>query len=83
MQVMLLDSSVHLSPPVLVIPLPSDVMLLGTGMGSPSGEWVGAVIVPWYTAQQVPHLHVDQAVPLQLYLGQSLEQQILLPIHQH
>ena len=37
-QVVLLDSSLQLLPPVLVIPSPSDVLLLGTGMESPSGE---------------------------------------------
>ena len=38
LQVMSLHSSLHLPPPVPVVPSPSDVMLLGTGVDSPSGE---------------------------------------------
>ena len=76
---MLLGSSQHLPPPVLVIPSPSDVLLLGTGMGSPSGEWVGAVSVCWHITQQAPHLLVDLAVSSQL----GLELGLVLPSHQH
>ena len=79
---MLLDSSLHLPPPVLVIPSPSDVQLRGTVMESPSGEWVGAVNVLCYTVQQVPLVHVELAVLSQLQLELGLEQ-VLLPIHQH
>ena len=42
LQVMLLDSSLQLPPLVLVIPSPSDVLLLEMEMESPSGEWVAA-----------------------------------------
>ena len=81
LQVLLLDSSLHLFPPVLVIPSPSDV-LLGTGMESPSGEWMGAVSVICYIAQQVPLVLVGLAVLSQLHLWLGLEQ-VLLPSHQH
>ena len=47
-QVMLLHSSLQLPPPVLVIPSPSDVLLLGTWVGTPPGEWVEAVSVLCY-----------------------------------
>ena len=80
-QVMLLGSSLQLPPPVLVIPLPSDVLLLETGMESPSGEWVGAVSVSWYI-DPLPPLFVDKVTPSQLGLGLGLEQ-VLLPSHQH
>ena len=81
-QVMSLGNSLQLPPPVLVIPSVSDVMLLGTGMVSPSGESVAPVSVSCLIAQQMPHLHVDLAMPTQLYLGQSLEQ-TAPPSHQH
>ena len=38
MQVMLQDSSLQLPSSVLVRPLPSHALLLGTGVGSPPGE---------------------------------------------
>ena len=83
-QVMLLDSSLHLPPPVLMIPSPSHVLLLETGMESPSGEWVGITSVRYYTVQQVPLVLVgSQAVLLPSQLGLGLEQQVLLPSHQH
>ena len=52
------DSLLQLPPPVLVIPSPSDVLLLETVLGSPTGEWVGAVSVPWHI-HQLPPLYVD------------------------
>ena len=80
LQVMLLHSSLQLPPPVLVILLPSDVLLLETGIGSLSGEWVEAVSVSWDITQQVPILCV--ASQLQLGLG-LVQEQLLLPTHQH
>ena len=79
---MLLGSLLHLPPPVLVIPSPSDVLLLGIGMGSPSEEWVvGAVSVHCYTVKQIPLVLVGLVLSLlQLRLG--LEQ-VLLPSHLH
>ena len=83
---MLLGSSLPLLPPVLVIPSPSDVLLVGTGMGSLPGDWVAAMSVAYYTA---PHMMVvvlvvhSQVVHSQLHLGLGLEQQVLLPSHQH
>ena len=79
---MLLGSLLHLPPPVLVVPSPSDVLLLETGMGSPSGEWaVGAVSVHYYTVKQIPLVLVGLVLSLlQLRLG--LEQ-VLLPSHLH
>ena len=83
LQVMLLDSSLKLSPPVLVIHSPSDVMLLETGVVSLSGAWVAAVSVPWYIAQQMSIVNVDLTWPSQQGLELSLEQQMLLCSHQH
>ena len=80
LQVMLLDSSLDLPPPVLVVPLSSDVLLLGTGMGTPFGEWVGAVSVLWYTDQHL--LVVDQTMFSKQGLKLGLEQMVL-PTHQH
>ena len=79
---MLLGSLLHLLPPVLVIPSPSDVLLLGIGMGSPSGGWVvGAVSVHYYTVKQILLVLVGLVLSLlQLRLG--LEQ-VLLPSHLH
>ena len=85
LQVMLLGSSLHLPlpPPVLVIPSPSDVLLLETGVESPSGEWmVKAVSALCYIVQQVPLVLVGLGVLSQLHLGLGLEQ-VLLPIHLH
>ena len=82
-QVMLLHSSLQLPSPVLVIPSPSDVMLLETGMVSLSGEWVAAVSVAWYIAQQVSIVNVDLTWPSQQGLELGLEQQMLLCSHQH
>ena len=79
---MLLDSSFQLPPPVLVIPSPSDVLLLGTGVELLSGEWMVAVSVCWDIAQQAPHLIADQAVSSQLDPGLDLKQ-VVLPSHQH
>ena len=64
LQVMLVDSSLQPLPPVPVISSPSDVLLLGTVMGSPSGEWVGAVIGASYSIviQVTPLLLVDLAM---------------------
>ena len=74
-----MDNSLQLPPPVLVVPSPSDVMLLGTGVGSPSGEWVGEVSVLWYIGQHQPP-YVDQVIPSQLCLGLDLEHMVL---HSH
>ena len=65
LQAMLLDSSLQLPPPVLVIHSPSDVLLVGISMESPSGEWVRAVSVPYYTLHLTPIL-VELAVFSQL-----------------
>ena len=81
-KVVLLDSSLQLPPHVLVIPSPSNVLLLETEMGSPSGEWMGAVSALSYIVQQVPLVLVVLAVLSQLHLGLGLEQ-VLLPTHQH
>ena len=70
---MLLGSSLHLLPPVLVTPSPSGALLLGAGMGSLSGQWVGAVSVPLNTDQE-PLLFVAAS---QLYLRLDLEQMVL------
>ena len=52
-------------------------------MGSPSGEWVGAVSVSWYTDQCLL-LSVDQVMPSQLDLGVDLVQKPMrIPSHQH
>ena len=80
MQVMLLDSSLQLPSSVLVIPSPSDALLLGTRVGSPLGEWVGALSVTCFT-DQIPPLSVGQVIALQLDLVLGLEQ--VLPSHQH
>ena len=77
-----MDSSQHLPPPVLVIPSPSDVMLLETEMGTPAGKWVGAVSVSWVIAHQMTLVLVGLAVLSQLQLGLGLEQ-MLLHSHQH
>ena len=81
LKTMLLGSSFQLPPPVLVIPSPSDV-LLGTWVGSPSGGWMGAVSVLWYTVQRVFLFLVGLPVLSQLRLGLGLEQ-ALLPSLQH
>ena len=83
LQEMLLHSSLQLPPHVLVIPSPSDVMLLETGMGSPSGEWVVAVSVCWHIAQQMSIVNVDLTWPSQQGLELGLEQQMLLCSLQH
>ena len=78
---MLLDSSLHLPPPVLVISSPSDVLLLETGMGPSSGEWVGAVSVPCNVDLRPPPF-VDQAMSSQLDLGVDFVKTVLHS-HQH
>ena len=79
---MLLGSSLHLPPPVLVIPSPSDVLLLEAVSESPSGEWVvGAVSVFLYTDQHPPPF-ADYVMSLQLDLRLGLEQ-VLHPTHHH
>ena len=75
-----MDSSLLLPSPVLVIPSPSDVLLLE--MGSPSGEWVAPVSVSYHIPHQWTLVHVGIAVLSQLQLGLGLEQ-MLLPTHQH
>ena len=50
-------------------------------MGSPSGEWVGAVSVFLYTDQHPPPF-ADYVMSLQLDLGLGLEQ-VLHPTHHH
>ena len=69
LQVMLLGNSLHLPPPVLMIPSPSDVLLLETIMGKLPGEWVGAIHVSWHIMQQLVYLHVDLSSQPQLGLG--------------
>ena len=69
-------NSLQLLPPVLVVPLPLDVMLLETGLESPSGEWAGGVSVLLYTDQHPPPF-VDQGIPSQLCLGLDLEHMAL------
>ena len=82
LQVMFLHNSLHLLPLVPVTPSPSLVLLQGTGMGSPAGEWVEAVLVTCYMIQWVAHLHVDLEMLSQLQLGLGLGQMVL-PLHQH
>ena len=57
-------------PTFLVIPSPSDVLLLAAVTKSPSGEWVeGPVNVHCYTVQQVPLVRVGLVVLSMLQLG--------------
>jgi len=48
MQMMLLDNSLQLPPPALVLYPPSDVLLEGIVLQSLPGVWVGAVIASFY-----------------------------------
>ena len=83
LQVMLLDSSFQLPPPVLEVPSPSDV--LSMEVGPPFGEWVVvATCVPWHI-YRLPLKIVAQAEEMTLsqpLLRLGLEQ-MLLPSHQH
>ena len=79
LQVMQLEILLQFLPLVLMLPSPSNVMLLGANICSPSGEWVGEVIVYWHIQHQVLLLTVDTS---QLGLGVGLEQ-VALHIAQH
>ena len=81
LQEMLLDSSLQLLSPVLMIPSLLLALLLETSMGSPPGEWVGTVSVTWYT-DQLQLQFVGQAMSLKLILGLGLGQTLLLS-YQH
>jgi len=79
-QVMLLDSSLQLHPPALVILSALNALLVGLLRGSPSGEWVvGGVVVPCFIKHQLPPLFVGLAM---LSLP-GLRMQAVLPSHQH
>ena len=71
LQTMLLDSSLHLPPPALVISSPSD------------GEWVGVTSTHvFYFMEGLLRLLVGLAIILWLYLRLGLEQ-MLLHSHQY
>ena len=80
LQVMLLVSSLQLPPLVLVVPSPSDVLLLVVELLS--GGWmVVAISVPWHF-YQLHLILVGQVILLQLFLWLGLEH-VVLPTHQH
>ena len=79
LQVMLLGSSLQLPQPVLMIPLPSDALLMEGWVGPPPGEWEGW----WWMSvpcniDWLAHLCVGLAVLSQLRLQLGLEQMLLL-----
>jgi len=84
LQVMLVDSSLQLHPPVPVIPSPSAVLLLGTIMESPSGEWMGTMLsVPFCTAMLVT-LRLSLILAGLVVISQlGLMLLVRLPSHQH
>ena len=79
LQMMLLDSSLQLLPPVLVIPSLSDVLLVEAEVGSPYGELeiLRVMSVTSHIDQILPLLLVGQQLPSQLGLGLGLEQVLL------
>ena len=83
LQTMLLGSSLRLPPPALVIPSPSDVLLVETVLERPSGEWVGVTSTRvFYYMEGLLPLLVGLAIISWLYLSLGLEQ-MLLHSHQY
>ena len=83
LQTMLLGSSLHLPPPALVIPSPSDVLLVETVLEWPSGDWVGVTSTGvFYFMEGLLPLLAGLAIFSWLYLRLGLEK-MLLHSHQY